>query len=1028
MGARYDEYGNQPAGRRSTRGPADVREWERLEQVGDLHYHAEAYSTALDYYQQILPEPILERLPVRRALGLLRKALNANLNLGRMDQADTLLARAQARLQDQDELAVEERAGEGAQFMVRQAVLLMQRGEYQKALDLSKRAFAVLALTDLHAEVANLQLTMGGCHQRLGRLDKAEEFYLDSLSTYRRVGDEVGAATLYSNLALLQKARCHWDKALGLMAKAIDLAERHGATQMLAGFHLNHGIILTKVGRFGEAGAVLEKSLRLCRSLGDQIREPKVRLALGRLAFLEGKLTLAEESVLGGKHLAERLRMRRESIIADEYLGDIQLARRDADKALVNYGIGLEKTRALGQAGDLEAELLRRIAEGQRQAGRAEDAIATAHAALAVCEKCSEDYEKGFGHLTLGHAYASLDDRDLADAHFRLACEVFRQQGLVREWCGAVLQFCGARLATAEKPLLLLLRRSLLDAQQDGAASVGDDTFCDCLAGLARVQLRLDLCDDALLTVFELERHVRGLDDPHREAEVAQLRQQVEAGMVGGIEQADTSVQALSAIPGLFSAADDSLKQNLGAVLAACRERVAADSGFLALGRADGRSTWTLAAREGLTENLAGQLLRWYAGAARGDGGAEPLLVSRLGGDDRLSHAVPAVVGQFGSCLFLPIALHGRIFGFLFLGRGVGHQGPPFDQPALDFLATYMGFLGLFLSDKARMPARPFAPAEENDSFGNIITCHESMLEVLALVRKVAPSDLTVLLRGETGTGKGLLAFAVHGLSRRAGRRFVAINCAAIPETLLESELFGHVKGSFTGADADKKGLLVEAEGGTVFLDEIGKMPLAMQGKLLHFLDTKVVRPVGSAQERNVDVRIVCASKSELRQLMESGRFLEDLYFRLLDFPIVVPPLRDRADDIPLLVDHFVKRFSAELQVVAPEVGSACLDALRQFHWPGNVRELEKCLKRAMVLAQGEAVLRPEHLPRELVPYLVDGGPSGVPPLRETLAAVESREIARCLQQCGGNKSAVARRLQISYPSLLKKIRLYGLE
>jgi transcriptional regulator with PAS, ATPase and Fis domain len=301
------------------------------------------------------------------------------------------------------------------------------------------------------------------------------------------------------------------------------------------------------------------------------------------------------------------------------------------------------------------------------------------------------------------------------------------------------------------------------------------------------------------------------------------------------------------------------------------------------------------------------------------------------------------------------------------------------------------------------------------------------MLEMLDLLRKVADSDLTVLLHGETGTGKGLLAYALHRLSPRAGQRFQSINCAAIPETLLESELFGHVKGSFTGADRDKTGLLVEAEGGTVFLDEIGKMSLGMQGKLLHFLDARAVRPVGATSERHVDVRIVCASKTDLSDLVRADRFLEDLYFRLLDFPLVVPPLRERPADIPLLASHFVQVDGLRLCGCVPELGTGVLDALVGHDWPGNIRELEKCLRRALVLARGETRLRLEHLPRELTPLLATSGRGAPASLRETLAAVESREIARALKVCRGNKAAAARQLAISYPSLLKKIRIYGI-
>jgi DNA-binding NtrC family response regulator/tetratricopeptide (TPR) repeat protein len=1024
----YDDFASGWAGRERTPDADLDREWERLEAVGDLHYHAAAYVTALDYYCQILPDATLDGLPVVRALALLRKTLNAYMSLGRMEQADRILVRAQSILKADAQLTPTEQAYERALFMVRQAVLCMQRGDYQAGLEFGKRAFAVLALTDRHTEVANLQFTMGCCQQRLGRLDKAEEFYQDSLSTFRRVGSDVDVASLYGSLALLRKVRCRWSEALDLLDQAVSLAQRHGAPQLLSGFFLSQGIICIKIGRHDEARGALNKALRLCMSLGDQIREPKVRLALGRLEFLEGRLARAEEFILEGQHLADNLRMRRESVIADEYLGDVQLARGDTDRALANYGAGFEKCQALGQASDLEAELLRRVAEAQRRAGRVLEAIGAAHAAIAVCEKCGEDYELGFCRLTLGNAYAAQTDWEQADAHFRASIEVFRAQNLNREWCGAILAYENVRLASADKPILLLLRRFLLEAQEQGAADVDDVTLCACLEGLIHVQMRLGLCDDALLTVFELERHARGLEDGARLAEVERLRRFIEAGMVGGLDGGDSPLTALSGIPGLFSSGDGVLSRNLGAVLTAAMAKAGATCGFFALGEPGSPDTWGVTSRQEITENLAAQVLHWFAQRDGRGAAGSPLLVSRLGGSEPLAQAVPALCDRVGSCVFLPVAIHDRVHGFLFLGNAAVVENARFDQPLLDYLSTCMGFVALFLAETARCPAAAAGGAQADETFGNVITRDERMFEVLALIRKVAPYDLTVLLRGETGTGKGLLAYALHALSRRAARRFLAINCAAIPETLLESELFGHQKGSFTGADADKKGLIVEAEGGTVFLDEIGKMPLVMQGKVLHFLDNKVVRPVGSAQERQVDVRIVCASKSDLCQMVEAGRFLEDLYFRLLDFPIVVPPLRERPGDIRPLAETFVARFAAEFGVPVPGISSACLDALSGHHWPGNVRELEKCLKRALVLAQGEPVLRPEHLPRELVPYLAGDRGTAMVPLKDTLAEVESREIARALRLSAGNKSAAARLLRISYPNLLKKIRYFGLQ
>jgi len=960
-------------------------EWERLEEIGDLHFHESAYSTALDYYRQLIDENVLSLMERDQAVRLLRKSVDSNILLGNLDQVDLLLDRAEeliartSAVSDPDVVAVSR-----AIFQTRRSTALRERGRLHDALNLAKRAFSVLALTDEHTDVAILQVGMGICYLRLGRLEKAEEFFNDGLSTFRRIGHDLGVANLLNNLALLQKIRCRWDRAISLMDKAVELARGIGASHLLPGFYLNQGIILQKIDRLGESRSLLDKGLRLAASLGDRMRQTRLYLAKGRLEILSGRLARAEELVLEGKALADQNRFLRESIIADEYLGDILLARGEYEKARFNYQLGLEKSRAIAAGNDLEGELQRRMGEAHLAAGRLERAVAVSQAALAVCEKCGENYEIGFCHATLGKAYAGQSDLTQADHHFRQAIATFSDQRLTHHWCRTILQFTDHRLDSAGEAELLLLRRYLMDAQENGASAVSDRMLCDILERLAEVQIRLNQFDDALLTVFELERHAVGLDDLALAPAVVELRDRIEEGLLGGVKNTESHLQAISCLPGLFAKGDASIPRNLESVLCAGMERVQADS-----------------------------------------------LFSELDEGDPLLQTVPALASVASSCVFLPIALHGRQFGLLFLGKSPRELAAPgFDRASLDFLATYMGFLALFLYEKGRDGSQTTQNGmfEKIESFENIITQNVKMLEMLGLARKVAPSDLTVLLNGETGTGKGLLAYSIHALSKRADHKFLTINCAAIPESLLESELFGHKRGSFTGAHSDKRGLLAEAEGGTVFLDEIGKMPLSMQGKLLHFLDTKVVRPVGSNNEIQIDVRIICASKSNLLQGSRDGRFLEDLYYRLLDFPLVIPPLRKRADDIVLLANHFIERFSQEMADPQPALDQVFLDLLIHHSWPGNVRELEKALRRAIVLAHGDSVLRSEHLPEEISGGMVQGADGDqVPPLRETLAAIECREIGRALKLTGGNKSAAARGLKISYPNLLKKIRHYGL-
>jgi len=434
MSDRLEGQNRSNADNREPQRSLEAAEWDRLEEIGDLHRQAAAFSSALDYYRRLLDVGHLSQLPLDRIITILCKSASAALNIGKLGLAETILTQALDRLDAESTLTPEEKNRLLAPVLRRQAVLHTQHSQYDKALQAAKRAFTFLAVTDEHLEVGKLQVTMGICHRYLGRLDKAEEFFTDALATFRRIENEIGIAALNNNLALLHKNACRWQRALDLMDKAIELAQKLGATHMLTRFYLNQGIILTKTSRLGEARTALEKSLRLGRSLGDRARQAKACLAFGKLEIQSGRLARAEELVLEGKMLAEQEGYCRESTIADEYLGDILLARGEAEKALFNYGLGLEKCRSLGKVNDLEGELLRRSAEALRQLGKEDDAIETGQAAIAVCEKCGEDYELGFCHLTIGYAFAAQLDWRRSDIHFRHAVSIFRKQNLAREW------------------------------------------------------------------------------------------------------------------------------------------------------------------------------------------------------------------------------------------------------------------------------------------------------------------------------------------------------------------------------------------------------------------------------------------------------------------------------------------------------------------------------------------------------------------------------------------------------------------
>jgi two-component system, NtrC family, response regulator AtoC len=319
---------------------------------------------------------------------------------------------------------------------------------------------------------------------------------------------------------------------------------------------------------------------------------------------------------------------------------------------------------------------------------------------------------------------------------------------------------------------------------------------------------------------------------------------------------------------------------------------------------------------------------------------------------------------------------------------------------------------------------------DQKYSFNNIVARSEAMAAVFDLVRKVSDHKTTVLITGESGTGKELIARAIHTSSPRVQGPMVPINCGGIPESLLESELFGYKKGAFTDAVKDKPGHFGEADGGTLLLDEIGDLPLSLQVKLLRVLQEEEVTPLGGLVSRKIDVRVVAATSKDLKREVEAGRFREDLFYRINVVSIHLPPLRERRGDIPLLFGYFIDLFNRKLKKTVEGLSSKALPILMAYPWPGNVRELENVTERAVLLAKGRWIT-----PEDLPPYISsgDGFPSPVEPmntlsLKKASKSLERDLIRRALDLTGGNRSQAARILEISRPILLAKIREYGLE
>lgn len=319
---------------------------------------------------------------------------------------------------------------------------------------------------------------------------------------------------------------------------------------------------------------------------------------------------------------------------------------------------------------------------------------------------------------------------------------------------------------------------------------------------------------------------------------------------------------------------------------------------------------------------------------------------------------------------------------------------------------------------------------EQKYSFGNIVARSESMARVFELVKTVADHKTSVLITGESGTGKELIARAVHENSRRKTYRMVSINCGGIPDTLLESELFGYKKGAFTDAVKDKPGLFAEADKGTLFLDEIGELPLSLQVKLLRALQEEEITPLGATSSRKVDVRIIAATSKDLKKEAEAGKFREDLYYRINVMSIHLPPLRERRGDIPLLIGYHVDQFNRKLKTSIEGLSSEAMALLIGYSWPGNIRELENVLERSMLLTKGRWIT-----PTELPAHIQSNQPlsSSIRPehtlsIKKASKLLEKDLIQKALELTKGNRTQASKILEISRPMLIAKIREYEIE
>ncbi|MGH7730716.1 MAG: sigma 54-interacting transcriptional regulator [Candidatus Eiseniibacteriota bacterium] len=1001
---------------------------QQREAVGDLHYAADHFAGAIETYGAALAALPGESQDERCRL-LVRLALS---QYQRGDFEASLQSLAEAR-------AIARRLRDpvrNAQVAAELAHALTAVGRYRRARRYALYAYQTLRNTDDHRTVAQAGVSIGLCCARLGAATEAIEWLQNAAATFRRIDDADGLVTALNNLGLVYKNLREWREATRFLEQALKIDERAGLYARMRPTNQNLGLIRYCLGQWELAEENFRRSLQISRDTGHLQGEAQALLALGRLARRRRQFDRAQEQFRRALELADRVGAHRETALAREFMAEVSLDLGHPADALALLEPALEDARISAPQGDLVMELEGRVGLTLLHLGRIEEAQGHLLCGLALSERLGDRLEQALAERSLARLEAIRGNATGLEMKIRAATRTFEELNenyelatTLAAWGELTLLLpAGQRLRVPLEPIAEGARRAAVLFRELGVVAPA----ADAMLTLARLEAEREHFDHAVAMLELAEQWLREVGDAEAEGRAAALRRELEQQYVAVSISSCNEFRALEEANRLFRDTAD-MDGLLAQAVKFAVEHSGGDRGFVAFSSTGQRLD--VVAQHGLGRDRARRILQTIEGMVghrTADSG--PLFSSRVSADPRFSGALGGALESVGSLVCVPLNFPSQAVGLVYVDRFSDSLLGAFKQRDLNLLAVLANSAAVAIVEAQRslllqenqVLRQQLKPTPGMD---RVISQSREMSEILTLLSKVGDSAATVLFMGETGTGKGLLAQVVHEMSKRRDHAFVQVNCAALPEQLLESELFGYVHGAFTGALRDKTGLFEEAEGGTIFLDEIEKVPESVQAKLLHVLDRGEIRPVGATRNRSVNARVICATGCDLRERIKEGRFLEDLFYRLNDITVRVPPLRERREDILVLARHFLAQFSRQMEKplngFAPEVLRVFLDG----EWRGNVRELEKVVKRMVVLADEGATLGLSLLPAEMRESA--GGDQERPAgraLRSNVAQLERRMIAEALERVRWNKARASRELGLSYPTLLSKIRTLKIE
>jgi DNA-binding NtrC family response regulator/tetratricopeptide (TPR) repeat protein len=995
-----------------------------LEQLASFSQSAGEYGSAMEYYEQILRIAERARQSPDLVAKVLRQMAMCQCQTGDYTRALDLFDAALAQLDaGGDEL-------ERCSIENERAFALLSLGRYEEAEAAVRRVTERIVDPRAAGELARAQKSFGVIAMRRGEWDAASRSFEAALAGFRMIADRAGSAQCLNNLGLMEKNRGNLDAAAKYLSEALGHFEDLGDTPHIGMGLYNLGLVEFKMGQWDEAHDHFQRSVRLLEGIGNRWEVSRVLLNLGNYYRHKREWDHAQAQYDRARALIEELGEARERVLVDELQGDLALASELYDDARRLYRAALERGQHLAPQGDLVLEARRRLADLESRVGRIVEAKQHLAEGFALSERLEEPIERGA--LLRVQARIESTDGDVATA-----VETYRTALRLHETCGAPFELAVTRLEFATFCIENIIELDDAAAHLEQARRTFERIGAQYEAGHAYLlAAKLEMvCDhptgDArhhLESAIELLERIGSEDD--REA-LREVHRDIDRLLEETSLSERNDLAALNEAVARIRAAEDS-EDKVRLIEKTLEERMNADHAGLLLGAPGGG--FAPAPGSSLVAAAGSRAAKLIA-RLRGEGplGPKPLVSTSPARDPRFSGFDRTVLEGLGSVAFMPLCSEEEVVGGLYVDLQL--DAGYFHQPELDFLVAFATTATMAVQEM-RLEAvrvenqRLRRRVASRAGFEGIVTQNRRMLDILDLVERLRDSRATILFQGETGTGKELMARAAHAVSTRKDAPIVTVNCAALSRDVLESELFGHVRGAFTDAKTDKIGLFEHADGGTIFLDEIDKTSPAFQERLLRVVDQGEIKPVGSSAVRRVDVRILCATNRPLKELVEQGSFLKDLFYRLRVISIDIPPLRERKEDVPLLVDHFLEQLSENGGKGIGGFSHEAMNRLVAHSWPGNVRDLRHEVERAVAMADEGRLIDVAALSPELQAE-PSGAKAGLRPnqsLQEFVEEIERDLVTRALQKTEGNRSHAARLLGISRRGLLNKISRYAID